>query len=47
MVRRLELIKWLNTCPDRNWEIVHEIVDEGHMSVLFVFDDEESDDDNA
>ena len=42
MVRRLELMKWLNTCPDRNWDIVHE--DEGHMRVLFIFDDEDDED---
>ena len=42
MIRRLELMKWLNTCPDRNWEVVHE--DEGHMRVLFIFDDEDDDD---
>ena len=33
MVRRLELMKWLNTCPDRNWEIVHE--DEGHACPVY------------
>lgn len=45
-IPRKELIEWLTTCPDHHWEIVHE--DEGHMRVLFVFDDdvdeEETDD---
>ena len=39
MVTRKELMEWLNTCPDHNWDIVHE--DEGHMRVLFVFDEDE------
>jgi len=37
-IPRKELIEWLNTCPDHHWDIVHE--DEGHMRVLFVFDDD-------
>ena len=39
---RSELMKWLNTCPDHHWDIVHE--DEGHMRVLFIFDEEETED---
>jgi len=38
MISRKELMDWLNTCPDHHWDIVHE--DEGHMRVLFVFDDD-------
>ena len=40
MISRKELMDWLNTCPDHHWDIVHE--DEGHMRVLFVFDDEDT-----
>ncbi len=42
MITRSELMEWLNTCPDHHWDIVHE--DEGHMRVLFPFDDEDDDD---
>ena len=42
MVTRKELMEWLNTCPDPNWDVVNE--DEGHIRVLFCFYDEESDD---
>ena len=37
MITRSKLMEWLNTCPDHHWDIVHE--DEGHMRVLFPFDD--------
>ena len=36
---RKELFEWLNTCPDHNWDVVHD--DEGHMRVLFWFDEDE------
>jgi len=39
MINRKELMEWLNTCPDHHWDIVHD--DEGHMRVLFVFDENE------
>ena len=39
---RDDLFKWLNTCPDPNWDVVNE--DEGHIRVLFCFYDEEIDD---
>lgn len=42
MMSRKELLEWLNSCPDHRWDIVHE--DEGHMRVLFVFDEEEDED---
>lgn len=45
MISRKELMEWLNTCPDHHWDIVNE--DEGHMRVLFVFDEEDDEDDNA
>jgi hypothetical protein len=44
MISRKELMEWLNTCPDHHWDIVHE--DEGHMRVLFVFDEEQEEDED-
>ena len=36
---RKELFEWLNTCPDHKWDVVHD--DEGHVRVLFWFDEDE------
>jgi len=36
---REELFEWLNTCPDHNWDVVHD--DEGHLRVLFCFDEDD------
>jgi hypothetical protein len=38
---REELFEWLDTCPDHHWDVVHD--DEGHVRVLFWFDEENED----
>ena len=38
---RTEMMKWLETCPDHNWQIVHE--DEGHVRVLLCFEEDQED----
>ena len=38
---RKELLEWLDTHPTSQWTIVH--VDEGHMRILFWFDEDEED----
>ena len=35
---RQELFEWLNTHPTSDWDVVHD--DEGHLRVLFWFDEE-------
>jgi len=39
MITREELYEWLDTHPTDDWDVVHE--DEGHMRVLFWFNEEE------
>ena len=39
---REEFFEWLNTCPEHNWDVVHD--DEGHARILFWFDEEDEDD---
>ena len=38
---RKEFLEWLDTHPTNQWAIVH--ADEGHMRVLFWFDEDEED----
>ena len=38
MMTRQELFEWLNTHPTSDWDVVND--DEGHLRVLFWFDEE-------